>query len=90
MGGQPDGDGFISSEKLITTIKKDFQMTIDIENLIEKIDADGSGKIEFDEFCELLRSAKGRTNEEGVEDEGDFDEFNAGFHDFKVRQDSAQ
>lgn len=43
MGGQPDGDGSIDADKLITTIKRDFEMTIDIENLILKIDEDGSG-----------------------------------------------
>ena len=34
MGGQPNGDGFIDADKLIKTIKNDFEMTIDIENLI--------------------------------------------------------
>ena len=50
MGGQPDGDGFIDADKLINTIKNEFEMTIDIENLILEIDEDGSGEIEFDEF----------------------------------------
>ena len=31
-------------------------MTIDIEKLIEEIDEDGSGQIEFDEFTALLTS----------------------------------
>ena len=30
-------------------------MTIDIEKLIEEIDEDGSGEIEFDEFKALLQ-----------------------------------
>ena len=50
MGGQPDGDGFIDADKLIHTIKNEFEMTIDIEKLILDIDEDGSGEIEFDEF----------------------------------------
>ena len=54
MGGQPDGDGFIDADKLIHTIKNDFEMTIDIEKLILEIDEDGSGEIEFDEFQQLL------------------------------------
>ena len=43
MGGQADGDGAINAEKLISTIKHEFEMTIDIEKLIEEIDEDGSG-----------------------------------------------
>ena len=31
-------------------------MTIDIEKLIEEIDEDGSGEIEYDEFKKLLSS----------------------------------
>ena len=50
MGGQPDGEGCVDAQKLIHTIKTDFEMTIDIEKLIEEIDEDGSGEIEFDEF----------------------------------------
>ena len=32
-------------------------MTIDIEKLIEDIDEDGSGEIEYDEFTALLSSS---------------------------------
>mmetsp|Transcript_23244 Transcript_23244/g.31686 ORF Transcript_23244/g.31686 Transcript_23244/m.31686 type:complete len:108 (-) Transcript_23244:81-404(-) len=59
MGGQPDGEGSIDADKLIRTIKTEFEMTIDIEKLIEEIDEDGSGQIEFDEFKALLQTAKG-------------------------------
>jgi calmodulin len=31
-------------------IKQDFGLTIDIEELINKIDTDGSGEIEYEEF----------------------------------------
>ena len=50
MGGEPDGEGCIDARKLIATIKEEFEMTIDIERLIEEVDEDGSGEIEFDEF----------------------------------------
>ena len=43
MGGEADGEGAINAEKLIATIKNEFQMTIDIEKLIQEIDEDGSG-----------------------------------------------
>ena len=56
MGGETDGEGHIDAEKLIKTIKDDFEMTINIEELIEEIDEDGSGQIEFDEFYKLLNS----------------------------------
>ena len=54
MGGQPDGEGFIDAQKLINTIKCEFEMTIDIKKLIDEVDLDGSGEIEFDEFKSLL------------------------------------
>ena len=54
MGGEADGGGCVDAAKLINTIKNEFQMTIDIEKLIEEIDEDGSGEIEFDEFKQLL------------------------------------
>ena len=54
MGGEPDGGGCIDASVLIETIKNEFQMTIDIEKLIQDIDEDGSGEIEFDEFKALL------------------------------------
>ena len=54
MGGEPDGDGAIDANKLIKTIKEEFEMTIDIEKLIQEIDEDGSGQIEFGEFTQLL------------------------------------
>ena len=54
MGGETDGGGCVDAVKLIRTIKDEFEMTIDIENLIKEIDTDGSGEIEFDEFKALL------------------------------------
>ena len=43
LGGQADKEGYIDAQKLIDIIKHDFEMTIDIEKLIEDIDEDGSG-----------------------------------------------
>ena len=57
MGGDEDGGGYIDANKLIKIIKEDFEMTIDIEKLIEDIDEDGSGQIEYDEFTNLLSSS---------------------------------
>lgn len=56
MEGNPDTSGQVDAKKLIKIIKEDFEMTIDIEKLIEEIDEDGSGEIEYDEFKKLLSS----------------------------------
>jgi hypothetical protein len=34
MGGLPNREGYVDSNKLIKIIKNDFEMTIDIEKLI--------------------------------------------------------
>ena len=57
MGGQEDGEGSIDAQKLINIIKNEFEMPIDIEKLINDIDEDGSGEIEYDEFRNLLSSS---------------------------------
>jgi len=54
MGGNPDKSGKVDAQKLIQVIKEEFNMTIDIVKLIEEIDEDGSGEIEYDEFRTLL------------------------------------
>ena len=56
LGGDNDGGGFINAQRLIDIVKNEFQMTIDIEQLINEIDEDGSGQIEYDEFMSLLTS----------------------------------
>ncbi len=54
MGGNADGSGKIDASKLIDIVKMEFGMTIDIKKLIEEIDIDGSGEIEYNEFKALL------------------------------------
>ncbi|CAM9262557.1 unnamed protein product [Ascophyllum nodosum] len=53
-GGNLDKTGHVKREALVKIIKHDFGLTIDIDSLIDKIDSDKSGKIEFDEFKALL------------------------------------
>ena len=71
MGGEADGGGCVDADKLIDTIKKEFEMTIDIVALINEVDEDGSGEIEFDEFKELLA---GGPTAEGDNDGDDGDD----------------
>jgi len=56
MGGELSGEGTIDTETLVKVLKRDFEMTIDIEGLIKDLDKDGSGKIGYDEFRYLLSS----------------------------------
>ncbi|CAM9595282.1 unnamed protein product [Ectocarpus sp. 8 AP-2014] len=53
-GGRMDKTGHVKRGALVKIIKVDFGLTINIEDLINKIDADGSGEIEFPEFKALL------------------------------------
>ena len=57
MGGEPNGEGSVNANLLIKIIRDEFEMTIDIEKLIREVDEDDSGKIEYDEFKNLLSSA---------------------------------
>ena len=56
-GGDPnDEESFVKREMLVALIKGQFGLAIDIERMIEEIDEDGSGQIEFGEFTQLLSS----------------------------------
>jgi calmodulin len=57
-GGNADKSGHVERSTLVKIIKTDFGLTIDIEELIDQVDADGSGEIEFEEFVELLSGGK--------------------------------
>ena len=55
-GGNADKSGHVERTTLVKIIKVDFGLTIDIEGLIEEVDVDGSGELEYDEFKVLLSS----------------------------------
>ena len=48
-GGEANGEGFISTEALIKLVKEDFGLAINIGAMIDEVDEDKSGKIEFGE-----------------------------------------
>jgi len=54
MGGGIDKQGNVDSVKLIQIVKEEFNMTIDIERLLNEIDTDKSGLISYMEFKTLL------------------------------------
>lgn len=53
-GGLPNGDGHVEVNKLVEIVKNQFEMTININRLIDDLDTDGSGVIEYYEFKSLL------------------------------------
>lgn len=53
-GGRPDKTGHVKKETMIKIIKQDFGLTIDVEELFNKYDEDGSGEIDFYEFSRML------------------------------------
>ena len=53
-GGLSDKTGFVKRDTLVKIVKHDFGLTIDIEDLINKYDNEGTGQIGFEEFKLLL------------------------------------
>jgi len=43
---------------LVNTIKVDFGLPINIEDMIDSLDEDGSGEIEWPEFKQLFESSR--------------------------------
>lgn len=57
LGGNPDRTGQVLIDRLADIVKK-FGLNIDERLLYEEIDADGSGQVDFSEFCLLLRGGE--------------------------------
>jgi|SaaInlStandDraft_7_1057024.scaffolds.fasta_scaffold190649_1 Ca2+-binding EF-hand superfamily protein len=68
LGGRSDRSGQISADKLVKAIRN-FELTIDIEQLIEETDTDGSGFIDFEEFAAMLCPAEEGADGEKKENE---------------------
>eukprot|EP01062_Namystynia_karyoxenos_P059654 TRINITY_DN51087_c0_g1_i1.p1 TRINITY_DN51087_c0_g1~~TRINITY_DN51087_c0_g1_i1.p1 ORF type:complete len:747 (+),score=158.81 TRINITY_DN51087_c0_g1_i1:86-2242(+) len=64
-GARPDGnstpEGQVETDRLRQVVK-DFQLTVDIDHLIQEIDADGSGIVDYREFRKMV---------DGISTEGD-------------------
>lgn len=54
MGGEKDKSGFISAESLHKVIKDDFGLTIKIDELLDDLDTNNDGFVNFEEFKTLL------------------------------------
>ena len=53
-GGQRDKTGFVKREDLTKIVRDDFGLEYDMDRLIDTVDKDGSGEIDFEEFAALL------------------------------------
>ena len=53
-GGNADKTGFVSRDVISKIIKVDFGLEIDINKMMDAVDEDGSGEMEFEEFQFLL------------------------------------
>ena len=53
MGGNDDGSGSVSVEKLVNTLN-DFELAIDLGRMLQEVDKDKSGAIDYGEFSMLL------------------------------------
>ena len=52
IGGMRDRTGYIDAGRLRNTVNN-FKLTIDIDHMIEEVDEDGSGQIEYGEFQQM-------------------------------------
>ncbi|KAI3524434.1 hypothetical protein L1887_03089 [Cichorium endivia] len=67
-------DGFITKQELSDSLKNIGISTSerDVLEMVQKVDVNGDGLIDFDEFCELFESMMSREDEEGSKiDDGD-------------------
>jgi Ca2+-binding EF-hand superfamily protein len=55
IGGPADKSGHIDGQVLVRIIKEEFELPIDIEQLIKEVDDSGNGEIEFEEFEKMLK-----------------------------------
>jgi len=54
MGGHPDRSGTVSSDKLRRVIKDDFGLTFKIDELLEDLDSESDGALNYQEFKQLF------------------------------------
>jgi hypothetical protein len=55
IGGPSDKSGHIDGQVLVRIIKEEFDLPIDIEELIRSVDDSGNGEIEYEEFEKMLK-----------------------------------
>ena len=61
LGGGPGKEGQVSVDKL-KSFASSAQLTIDVDKFVGEVDEDGSGLVDYDEFCKLFADSKVDTN----------------------------
>lgn len=61
LGGGQDGSGEVSVAKL-KTFTESTELTIDVDKFVAEVDDDGSGLVDYKEFCQLFKDRTGDTN----------------------------
>ena len=57
LGGSPDKEGHVSKDVIIQIIKAEFELTLDMEEVLQKITSDD--EINYYQFCILLDAGTG-------------------------------
>ncbi|KAL1819634.1 hypothetical protein DCAR_0415935 [Daucus carota subsp. sativus] len=76
-----NNDGFITRQELQESLKNiGIAMTDkDVKEMVEKVDSNGDGLIDIDEFCELFESIMSPANINGIEGEQEEGEDGGGY-----------
>ncbi|KAG2718816.1 hypothetical protein I3843_03G230600 [Carya illinoinensis] len=92
-----NGDGFIAKQELRESLKniRIFMTDKEVEEMVVKVDANGDGLIDFDEFCVLCESMVGQEGENegddqaatGLESEGGEEDLKEAFGVFDKDRD---
>jgi len=51
LGGSPDKSGTVSKSSLIETIKREFELTFDIESMIDGVQGEN---LDYHSFCSIF------------------------------------
>jgi Ca2+-binding EF-hand superfamily protein len=61
LGGGPGSEGQVETSKL-KEFATELNLTIDVDKFVGEVDEDGSGKVDFGEFCKLFAASKVDSN----------------------------
>eukprot|EP01065_Artemidia_motanka_P016347 TRINITY_DN20055_c0_g1_i1.p1 TRINITY_DN20055_c0_g1~~TRINITY_DN20055_c0_g1_i1.p1 ORF type:complete len:614 (+),score=137.32 TRINITY_DN20055_c0_g1_i1:57-1844(+) len=78
LGGGPGGAGQVPTDRLRQTVR-DFELTLNIDNLIAEVDDDCSGAIDFSEFEVIFRG--GRVGQRRLEEQSEASDLEAVLQD---------